>query len=412
MCWYSAAGTFALVALTSYYSGALAVTIKELPWLLAGWPNLIAEKNFSVLDMALAITAAISLSVILSFVGLGVQHLFLGKAKDSYWSNVGIAHDLPPVRIFLAFFLMALAEEIFARQIFLGILPKFFPGAFAFQALFLLGNGLWAINHKYNFRHFEDQKNLRTLPQFLGGIIFSYIFIKYGLLASVLAHFGHNAIMAALNKNEKFKPIYLLYALYFCIGAAACYLLQTQPIAAASSWFIPIPVFKLAGWTFWNYICLDLFIFLSVNTVFILLGYDGLQLDLRTKEVIVGELDKQKSLWQTNKLACIRHYVLMPMRGAIGLMISTYLLYWISGLFTDNVPYRIITLSLLVCFLQMQRTPSAMAKAFWVNLPSIYLFICVIQALDNPLLIFAFACIRVLVILPSNFILLRQKIDN
>ena len=412
MSWYSAAGTFALLALVGYYSGALAIAIKELPWLLAGRADLIIEKNFSVLEMALTITAAVSLSIVLSFIGIGIQHLVLGKTKDSYWSGIGVPVERPLANIFMFFFVWAMAEEVFARGIFLGILPRYFQGPFAFQVLFLLGNGLWAILHKYNFRHYADQKNLRTLPQFLMGIIFSYIFVKYGLLASVLAHFGHNAIMAALNKNEKFKPIYLVYALYFCLGGIICYLLQTQPMAAALSWFVTVPAFKLAGWNFWNYVCLDLFVLLSTNGIMVLLAYDGLALNSQAKNAIMGRLNVQKDLWQTNRFACIKSFVLVPVWGAISAMGLTLVLFWISGFFTDNLPYRIITLTLLLCFLQAHQSMNGMAKSFWVNLPSTYLLICVIQALANPFLIFAFLCIRITVIMPSSFILLRQKVDN
>jgi hypothetical protein len=223
--------------------------------------------------------------------------------------------------------------------------------------LFLIGNGIWALIHLSNYNEEKDREILRVLPQFTAGIFFTYVFVKYGLFEVILAHFASNAVLFAMHKVENINIGDVLIVGYYIACASISYALIDKPLIDILPWFADNLVFRLQGWEFWDYVKVSVFLSSFLVLVFDLLMYD------RGK---VGQ----------NKLG-FTDYI-------IGIMIVNLLLYGtyaLLGLFIINTPYLVLVIAILFTFLQRGASGSAMARTFWSGLPSVYVTICILQAL-------------------------------
>lgn len=88
---------------------------------------------------------------------------------------------------------------------------------------------------------------LRVLPQFLAGIFFTYLYVRFGLLATVLMHFASNAILFALHKSQRVGLVDLSILAYSGFIAVVSYQLMTKPVGDVLVWFNLEPQFSLPG---------------------------------------------------------------------------------------------------------------------------------------------------------------------
>ena len=88
---------------------------------------------------------------------------------------------------------IVLFEEFYTRWLLLGVLAGAHPSANTFYGLFLIGNGLWAIGHLWNYPP-GDRNIVRVLPQFLLGIPMAVMFRSCGLAGAFTAHFVWNML--------------------------------------------------------------------------------------------------------------------------------------------------------------------------------------------------------------------------
>ncbi|KXK07278.1 MAG: hypothetical protein UZ21_OP11001001140 [Microgenomates bacterium OLB22] len=248
---------------------------------------------------------------------------------------------------------------------FLGLLPKIpaLSGQTAFYALLLIGNTIWAGIHLNNFKENRDKKILFVLPQFVGGIFLSYIYLKFGLFGSVLAHFAGNAIILSSHKVHKVTIIDGLHILYGALCAWISYRLMTKPLSDMLTWFSTEPVFKLPGWTFWDYVLATVFIASIMGLVFDLLLYDRGSLEQDEKERSVG-------------IVVTTYLLAFPIQ--FGLMLGAFsLLGWLGvGVF-----YRIICVALIFGLPSKQDSLGAVSRQFWAGLPYVYIMGCLLMGL-------------------------------
>lgn len=273
--------------------------------------------------------------------------------------------NLIPGYHFVSFFTLVVLEELFARYLFLGFLPKIpaLSGQTAFYALMLIGNTIWAGIHLANFKEEKDKKLLFTLPQFVGGIFLSYVYLKFGLFGSVLAHFAGNAIILSSHKVQRVTIIDGLHMLYGALCAWVSYLLMTKPLSDMSVWFSSTPVFELEGWTFWDYIIATVFISSIMGLVFDLLLYDRGTL----------ESDEKEYSWGVVVIAYLLNYPIL-----FGLMLGTY---GLLGWFGVDVFYRIVLVALIFALFSRQDSFGAVSRQFWTGLPYVYIMSCLLIGL-------------------------------
>lgn len=298
---------------------------------------------------------------LLGTVGAAVlSQMLLGKHGQHAISR--FFEEMHEGHYFFFFFVFVLIEELFARWFFLGLLTKipFLSGTVAFYALFLIGNSIFALIHLKNFREEKDRKVLRVLPQFISGIFCTYVFVKYGLLAAILTHFASNAVLFGAHKIQRINAIDGLIVGYGVLCAAISYALIEKPLTDILPWFADNPVFHLEGWEFWDYVKVSVFLSSCFVVVSGLLLYDRDEAGKSGKDI-----------------GLIGYLIGIPL-----FILLVYGVYAFLGLFITNVPYRVFVLAILFVFLRTDASGSAIARTFWVSLPSIYLTVCILQALD------------------------------
>jgi hypothetical protein len=357
----SALGTFGLMALIAWKSDVFGMVISELTIFMSGGFREVASNHTTFLMMFPVILAVVVLELPCTICAAVIQAKILGKsgkhALDDFFKKMGEGNH------FFTFFVIVLLEELFARWFFLGLLTKIFflSGTIAFYALFLIGNGVWSLIHLSNYKEEKDRNILRVLPQFVAGAFFTYVFVKYGLLAAILAHFASNAVVFAVHKVQRINVVDGLIVGYGVLCAAISYALIEKPLIDVLPWFADSPVFRLQGWEFWDYVKVSVFLSSCFVVVFGLLLYDR------------GEARKKKS---DKDIGLIGYIIGIPI--AIGLL---YGIYALLGLFIANVPYRVLVLAILFTFLQKGASGSAVARTFWSGLPETYVTMCILQAL-------------------------------
>lgn len=188
-------GISALVIYFTYNSGALGEVIEDLIFFYGGSPEMILSRKlleFSTLQM---LSAIIVLNILSKQLVTRLVWLIIGKpiGKNGLHSffqkmiNEGSALEV--------LFFGAAAEELIMRWVFLSVIASFFPaGVFSLYALIIVSSILFASTHLSNFDDPEDRHWARVLPQFLGGLFYCYVYIKFGLIAAILTHFFANLI--------------------------------------------------------------------------------------------------------------------------------------------------------------------------------------------------------------------------
>ncbi len=358
---WSVVASFILMIIVAIKWNALGIAFHEITLLLQGRVHSIPVNNTSFLFMFAIIFATITIELPLTL-GLGaITHFLVGETKGGHsieemMNKMGYDHH------FMKAFISVMEEELTARWIFLGILPKLFPflsGTIAFYVLFFLGNGLWALRHLYNYREERDQQVLRVLPQFVSGVFLTYVFVKYGLLASVLMHFASNAIVLSFHKLQRWSAVDILQAGYSAVCVGVSFALIDKPVSDILPWFSNQPTFALPGWEFCDYVKLSVFLGSWSALLLDLLMYD---------KGDAGQKDESSS----NPF-----YILVGLAVIFAIIYGTF---WLLGFVITSVPYRVLVLAILLSFLQKGSSGSAMARVFWSSLPDAYIAVCIFQA--------------------------------
>lgn len=352
----SALASFGLLALVAGLSGAFSVAIGDLGTFLTGGFREVADTQTNFLMMITILMAIVVLQLPSTTLGAVVQAKALGQSGKHAVAE--LFEKMGPGNHFFLFFLLVTAEELFARWLFLGVLPKipFLSGTVAFYVLLLAGNAIWALIHLANFQEQEDRHALRVLPQFVAGFFFSYVFVAYGLVAVILTHFAANAILFSTHKSQRTGIIDGLIVGYGALTAGISYALMSKPLGDIMPWFSETPTFQLEGWATWDYALLSIFISGCIGVVFGLLGYDR------------GSAGQET------------HWAMLPF--AIPLVHGiTYGVYALLAWWLTDSPYLILAIALLTAFIHQSASGSGMARVFWATLPAAYISVCVIQAL-------------------------------
>ncbi len=355
----SAFGTFGLLMLITWKSGIFGMVISELIMFISGGFRDVASNQTNFLTMFQIILAVVVLELPCAVGATVLQAKIIGKsgkhALDDFFKKMNKGNN------FFIFFFIVLLEELFARWFFLGLLTKipFLSGTVAFYTLFMIGNGIWALVHLSNYNEEKDRKMLRVLPQFVAGIFLTYVFVKYGLLASILAHFASNAVLFATHKVQRFNTVNLFIVGYSTLCATISYKLTEKPLTDILPWFADNPVFRLQGWEFWDYVKVSIFLSSCSNIVFNLLLYD-----------------RSKAEKKSGKNIGLGYMIGIPI--VIGLL---YGIYALLGLLIVNVPYRALVVAILFTFLHKGESGSTVAQTFWSGLPNTYITMCILQAL-------------------------------
>lgn len=159
-----------------------------------------------------------------------------------------------------ALFGIVTVEEVLARQIFLGLLTRLFPGVVAFYVLMLIGNLLWAALHLYNYDNEKERSLVRVLPQFVGGLLHSFVFYKYGFWLALLGHFTKDVILAAMSKKIDLDHKHWIvtgYYLAVTIAVMVAMGISGPSFSLLAAWVVGglVPTTSLGFWEFTLLLC-------------------------------------------------------------------------------------------------------------------------------------------------------------
>ena len=250
-------------------------------------------------------------------------------------------------------------EELFARWLFLGVLASWLVSPIAFYILLFVGNSLWALAHLTKYQP-HSRSLIRVLPQFVSGFLFAFIFVKYGLLITILAHVTWNAITVASWKIQKINWKDFTLAGYYGIGFALAYWLAT---ARDINWNDLSPWLKgefipLMGFGFWDYLLVILVISLGLNFIVSLACVD------RLKEMKLDSWGKIEIL-----LAPIIFVSLI------------FLAWWIVGLVVSSPISKALIIVLLLISLVKTPSLSAMSRLWFTGFVPSFICVCIVVAL-------------------------------
>jgi len=361
---WSLLGSIAIVWCIAILTGSIKLVGQETWLLVSGNVDQIVKNDSTFLQMLANIFGVVSIDLIFSGLSIALVIWLVGNVKDHAITNK--FKVLKARAFFFKFFILVIIEELFARALFLGLLTKIpaFSGKTAFYVLFFIGNATWALIHLRNYQR-EDRKIIRVLPQFLGGIFFTYIYVKYGLFASILTHFASNAVIFSVMKKQEVDQEYIYKTVYNLILVIACYMLMRQPISDIMVWFAEEPQFVISGWKFQDYLFAFIFLESAVRFVFSFLLYDDPGFEGK-KEISDKEL---------------RAGLALTLAVPPILVAMVFGVYYLAGFATDYVPVRILIACILMAFLNKNVSGSAIARTFWAQLIGFYFIVCVVQAL-------------------------------
>lgn len=148
---------------------------------------------FSFITMTLGVALAVSL--IINAISPPQKNGCEANLLSQHRGVAFIAFELPTTNFF---------EELLFRYLPLGVLATYWPGQTAYVVIFLMANVLWTVLHVPG-----NKFGMWLLQIFVGGIFYSYVFAKYGLVVVFLFHLsknylGYTLTMASLWFTKRF----------------------------------------------------------------------------------------------------------------------------------------------------------------------------------------------------------------
>lgn len=352
-------GSWFLICYLAYAMGAFPVMFEGVGLLLTGNVTALQQTEPMFGMMLGVVLAVVAAELVTVYVSSSIEHRYLGPMRGRH-ENVEATKGMTENKHFLIGMLVVVVEEVVARWFFLGFLPMWGPlsGPVMFYVLFLVGNGLFALIHLWNFHDPSDRHPLRTLTQFVAGIFYTYLFVAYGLTAAILAHFACNALLYASHRKQRFDIADIAIIGYSALCAVVSYWLMDKPLSDVEQWFSGTTIEGLPSWGVWDYVLLFTFVSSAFNVVMSLLLYDR------------GNAGKKFSF--EFKIVLILPVVL------IAFMLVAY---WLAGFMVEDELYRALTAALVLSLMTTTASGSATSRVFWRTISTGYLTMCTVLSL-------------------------------
>jgi hypothetical protein len=256
------------------------------------------------------------------------------------------------------------AEEVFARLLFLGVPLWLGDGHLSmgwFWALFLVGNSIWAVIHLSNYKDPKERHLLRVLPQFLGGVVFTVIFIEFGFFGALAVHLAYNNLLFSMMRKGVFNRGELVAILWHSLIAAvsAFFLIYKsgKSLLDMTYWLnSDITSYQIPGWSTMDYLW---GVLLATSLLFII--GDLLQFDLYCD-------DYQEHIYDN-------------LLKAVGVIVFAFGAF--IGLQFLGTPFEMRVAVMALIFMVISRTASGsgMSRIFWIGIPGLMIQLCATLAL-------------------------------
>ena len=320
--------------------------------LLTGHANATQLHTGLLLHMAPIIAAMVSIALVLVVpVGVIVSTMVKFTPEQHKGTEMFVARK--PKYQFMETMLGLTSEELIARWLFIGMGSKLhaLDNALGFYLLFFMGNLAWALLHVANLKDVKlsvYQKFIFVLPQFIGGVLFTAVYVPFGLLGAFLAHVVYDVILFSMDRRGRFnlgERLVIGYHAAIAMLAACFFIPDGHDIRDIKAWFINNTTsFALPGWGFRDYVCATLLV-VSITTIAAeLLHYD------REGGATFGEAIRD--WWHYSEFLAFGFVLLTATQGL-----------------TTHTPFplvaRISVLSIVGAFVIKSASGSGVARIFW-----------------------------------------------
>ena len=368
---WSMISSYALLCIIAYYFAPWKDLIIDLRLFFSGKAQDILPGSFKFLEVAPILAAIIVMELLLSIIAGIFGSLCVGNGGKN------ALRSIKPDNILKKLFIAVVAEELFARWFFLGFMASDPNLGNYFYVLLIAGNGIWAWVHLYNYEDPNKRQLIRVLPQFVAGLFFSYVYVKFGLMASILTHFGSNAILFASDKNQIWdkKELRRLLTLVVFGGAILILIwLQVDTIGLFKQ-FVQFDEKIIRNWTANDFFALYISMYFVINTVFTFMMYDKSSSSKKMEETVF-----MKKMVQIMVAAVI----------IIGLVV---MVNWGLSFFTSSVIWKSFISTILVVLLVKHKSSNAAMRTFWTTIPlSMVSFTAIIILPFSSCLVFLIVC--------------------
>lgn len=365
-------GTWLLLTAYAVINDGYADYWRALATFLNGSASIDQLHSGDMVRMIPTVAAMVSVDILITIpVAILVQRVVATNPGDHKVSS--LFHTDKPKEQYGAIMTTLTGEELFARWIFLGVigqLPVIRDYSVAFYALFIVGNAVWALVHLNNLKNKQElqlswyQKVVFVLPQFIGGVLITAIYLPYGLLGAFIAHVVFDMVLFANDRVDVFDlGEKLICAYHFVVGTAGLlyFVLVSQlDIRDMKHWLDnSITSFALPGWTFWDY----------TAAIVMLTSYATLVMELLLYDREGGETKREalKDWWHVGVFMLAAYTIVKGTQGI------TYLP--MAGV--------VICLSLLGAFFVKSSSGSGVARIFWEGMLIGSVVICGLLAMDE-----------------------------
>jgi hypothetical protein len=281
------------------------------------------------------------------------------------------------------FFKIITFEEVLARGIFLVVLGYFLTGAVWFYILFFLGNTVWALIHLMNYKNPEDRKIMIVLPQFITGVAFTYILVRFGFGAAIMAHFLYDMVLLSGMKEKDTFEKNVINSIYFLVlGSFVFFIGRASGVGLSdlTPWLEGRMV-KLDSFGFWGYVALMIMLRSLVGIIVNFLLFDSSEKKQATYDEVLSKTGF-KVMAYIFGFALGVVAIILGLNWLIGIVGRIPGLSWVFGESFSDPFVRAVLITITLSLMQTTKSGSAMARVTLVNLPSVYFIVVAIAVLD------------------------------
>jgi hypothetical protein len=224
-------------------------------------------------------TAPIVTAAVVVLVPLVIAVVALLSKYSSTQPDEDINHTKKPELQFAQNMAILIGEELFARFFFLGIIKKIpiLDSTIAFFGLLIIGNGIWAALHLMTLEK-EERKWFMVIPQFLGGIFFSMIYVSHGFFAALMTLIIYDIVLFSTYRKtlfewNRFKYLCFYHLMWF-IGGMIWFLVVNDRLLSEIWRFFTISPHAIPCWGSADYLLTTILLLSAASLLLEFLWYD------------------------------------------------------------------------------------------------------------------------------------------
>lgn len=190
-------------------NGVYPILLTELGYLFSGRVRDIAASSCWQVSMMYTLVGLLSLDWVFCILWVGVLERLIERVVRSSLDKDVVSDILERMwekkngmwHLAVSFLGYAVFEEALFRWLPLGVLTRIpgLTGITAFYFLFIISTLLFGMVHLSNFGSYRNyRESFRVVPVLVGGVVCTYMFVKFGLVGAIAAHYVDNMVKGTI----------------------------------------------------------------------------------------------------------------------------------------------------------------------------------------------------------------------